>query len=106
MSVIYLLGTIGAVLAFIAVRIAARQDQRDFQREQGITHPKTERWKDDSDNYHMQWLYGGVAVVACLPLFLGLMSAVLHADVPISDPCGLLEPYSWQWWLLGCAWGS
>jgi uncharacterized membrane protein YkgB len=94
------------VLAFLAVRIAARQDQRDFQREQGITHPKTNRWKAHSDNYQMQWIYGGVAVVTCLPLMLGLMSAVLHADVPVKDTCSWLEPWSIEWILLGCIWGS
>jgi hypothetical protein len=47
----------------------------------------------------------GAAVSAVL-LAVWLTSAVLYADVPAQDPCSLLEPYSWQWWLIGCYWGS
>lgn len=39
-------------------------------------------------------------------LLLVLAQAYLSADVPIGDNCKLLEPYSWEWWLLGCYWGS
>jgi hypothetical protein len=108
MAVIWILGAVCAVIAFVVVRIEAHLDRRDFLREYGAIYPNTWKWRltKGSAASGMQWAYGGIAVVACLPLFLGLMSAVLHADVPLGDPCSLLEEYSWKWLLLGCLWGG
>jgi hypothetical protein len=47
-----------------------------------------------------------VGVAGLLSVIAWASVAVLHADVPLNDPCSLLEPYSWRWYLLGCLWGS
>jgi hypothetical protein len=94
------------LLAFLAVYISARLDKRDFDRENGHIYPKTWRLRIHSDALTLQWMYGAIAVLTCVPLFLGLMSAVLYADVPVKDTCSWLEPWSIEWLLLGCLWGS
>jgi hypothetical protein len=78
----------GPVLALVAVLYANKQDRRD-----PIDAAPT-------------FVYAPMALPGVLLLVVWLTSAVLYADVPAQDPCSLLEPYSWQWWLLGCYWGS
>jgi hypothetical protein len=85
LTFIYTVIYVGPLLALLAVIYANKQDRRN-PIDKAPTTP--------------------LALPAALVLVVWLTSAVLSADVPGQDPCSLLEPYSWQWWLLGCYWGS
>jgi hypothetical protein len=79
----------GPVLALAAVLYANRLDRREGVQGDGMTP-----------------FYVPGAVLSLLLVVVWFTSAVVYADVPVGDPCSLLEEWSWKWILLGCLWGS